>query len=192
MTTALTSAMAHRPAHGGRVAMNRLGLWLFIASESCLFSALIAARYYMLGLHVPAELNQWLGLGLTSILLLSSLTAYRAEAAAAHGDGTGMLRGLLLTILLGVGFFGGVAYEWSQAYQHFPPDTAFGTAFFSLTGLHAFHVLTGVLILAVVYGMGRRGAFLAGSHWGVEAGVKYWHFVDVAWVAIYPTLYLVS
>lgn len=192
MTTATTSAMAHHAAHGGRLAINRLGLWLFIASESCLFAGLIAARYYMLGLDVPAELNQVLGLGLTSILLFSSLTAYRAEAAAAHGDGAGMLRNLLFTIVLGVGFFGGVAYEWSQAYHHFPPETAFGTVFFSLTGLHAFHVLTGVVILVVVYLMGRRGVFTASSHWGVEAGVKYWHFVDVAWVVIYPTLYLVS
>jgi cytochrome c oxidase subunit 3 len=184
--------MAQHAAHGDRLAINRLGLWLFIASESCLFAALIAARYYVLGLHVPDELNQALGLGLTGLLLLSSLTAYRAEAAAAHGEGSAMLRNLLFTILLGVGFFGGVAYEWSQASHHFPPGTAFGTAFFSLTGLHAFHVLTGVLILAVVYLMGRRGAFTSGSHWGVEAGVKYWHFVDVAWVAIYPTLYLVS
>ncbi|MHB1089705.1 MAG: cytochrome c oxidase subunit 3, partial [Ilumatobacteraceae bacterium] len=57
---------------------------------------------------------------------------------------------------------------------------------------HAFHVLTGLLAMTVVLNLSRRGHFDADDHWGVEGVIKYWHFVDVAWVIIFPTIYLVS
>ncbi len=79
-----------------------------------------------------------------------------------------------------------------EASTHFPPHTGFGTLFFTMTGIHAFHVLSGLIALAVIYGLGRSRRFTAGNYWGVEGTVKYWHFVDVAWVFIYPTLYLVN
>lgn len=175
-----------------RLAINRLGLWLFIASESCLFLALIASRYYLLGLSRPEELNQVLGLIITSILLLSSLTAYRAETSIAHGDRPVFLRNTLATIIMGLIFMLGVGIEWSEAFAHFPPASRFGTVFFTLTGMHATHVLSGVVLLAIAYRKGRRGGYSSEDHWGVEGVVKYWHFVDVVWVFIYPTLYLVS
>jgi cytochrome c oxidase subunit 3 len=99
---------------------------------------------------------------------------------------------MLYTIGLGILFLAGVGYEWAEALEHFPPSTGFGTVFFTLTGVHAFHVLTGLIVLGIVYYMGRDGRFTTGSYWGVEGSVKYWHFVDAAWVLIYPTLYLVS
>jgi cytochrome c oxidase subunit 3 len=86
----------------------------------------------------------------------------------------------------------GVGLEWSEAFHFFPPSTAFGTVFFLLTGVHATHVLSGLIVLAIVWYLGRDGRFSRGNYWGVEGAVKYWHFVDVAWVFIYPTLYLVS
>jgi cytochrome c oxidase subunit 3 len=61
-----------------------------------------------------------------------------------------------------------------------------------MTGIHAFHVLTGLIALTIVYRLGRDGRFTHENYWGVEGTVKYWHFVDVAWVFIYPTLYLVN
>jgi cytochrome c oxidase subunit 3 len=173
-----------------RLRTNRLGLWLFIASESFLFSAVIAARYYLLGFETPEELNQPLGLAITSILLISSLTAYMAETAIAGGDQRGMRRFLLITIALGLVFIGGVAYEWSEAFAHFPPGTLFGTVFFTLTGLHAFHVITGLLAMSSAWWVGRDGRWSAQSHWPIEGVVKYWHFVDVVWVFVFPTLYL--
>ena len=175
-----------------RLYMNRLGLWLFIASEAFLFGALLTSRYYLLGFYRPPELNQPLGLAISVILVLSSFTAYRAEIAAAHGDQRRFRRDILATILLGVLFFAGVVVEWWEGFHFFPPSTGYGTAFFTLTGFHAFHVLTGLIALTFVYSLGRRGRFTTGSYWGVEGVVKYWHFVDVAWVLIYPTLYLVS
>ncbi len=183
------AASGHRYS---RLSINRFGMWFFILTEAMVFIALLAARFALQGTHRPEELNQTIGLIITSLLLLSSLTAYRAEASIAGGDQRGFLRHTLATIVLGVVFLVGVAIEWSEALVHFPPQSGFGTVFFSMTGMHAFHVLTGILALALLYPNGRRGAYSAADHWGVEAVIKYWHFVDVVWVFFYPALYLVS
>jgi len=76
--------------------------------------------------------------------------------------------------------------------HHFPPSSAFGTVLFTLTGVHVTHVLTGVLALVFVYFRMRNTAPEVDNQWGVEGAVKWWHFVDVAWVFIYPTLYLLG
>ncbi len=192
-TTAVAHTTAAYPPEYDRLSLNRLGLWLFFISESMIFMILLATRFYLLGTYRPPELNQKLGLVITVILLLSSLTAYRAETSIAHGDRRGFLRNLLSTIVLGTVFLLGVVLvEWPEApHLGIVPQEGFGIAFFSMTGMHAFHVLTGVLLLLVVYLNGRRGAYSAEKHWGVEAAVKYWHFVDVVWVFFYPALYLI-
>lgn len=191
-----STAVAHTAATHAqydRLGLNRLGLWLFFISESMIFMILLVTRFYLLGTYRPAELNQLLGLAITAILLLSSLTAYRAETAMAHDDRPAFLRNLLATIILGTIFLLGVVLvEWPEApHLGIVPQEGFGIAFFSMTGMHAFHVLTGVLLLLMVYLNGRRGAYSAEKHWGVEASVKYWHFVDVVWVFFYPALYLI-
>jgi len=176
-----------------QIANRRLGLWLFIASESFLFMGFLIARYFMQGVTRPAEVNQPLGLALTVILLLSSFTANRAEVSIGHDDRSAFLRNLLATIGLGVLFLlGVVAVEWPEARQFAPPSTGYGTVLFSLTGLHAFHVLTGLILLVLMFWRGKRGQFSAQNYWDVQGSVIYWHFVDVAWVFIYPTLYLVG
>ncbi|WP_376791805.1 heme-copper oxidase subunit III [Thermoflexus sp.] len=170
----------------------RFGLWLFLLSESMIFAALLSARFALQGTYRPAELNQSLGLAITLILLTSSFTANRAEVAIAHGKTSMFLRNLLATILLGVLFLVGVVVlEWPEAMHFAPPSSGYGTVFFTMTGMHAAHVLSGVLILSLIYRLGRRGAFGPGRLWGVEGAVKYWHFVDIVWVFFYPALYLV-
>ena len=175
-----------------RRSLNRIGLWLFILSETFLFSGLLSSRFFLSGLDRSDHLDQTLGLGITIILIWSSFTAYRAETYAFHGKQKEFSRNLMFTILLGVIFLAGVGYEWAEAFKHFPPGTGFGTLFFTMTGVHAFHVLTGLVALAAVLWVGRRGQFTSGNSWPVEGAVKYWHFVDVAWVFIYPALYLVN
>ncbi len=176
-----------------QVAIRRLGLWLFIASDSIFFLGLLIARYYMQGVRRPPEVNQPLGLALTIILLLSSFTANRSEVAIVHDDRPAFLRNLLATIVLGILFLLGVVMiEWPEALHFAPPSTGYGTALFSLTSVHALHVLSGVVILLLVFLRGRRGQFSANNCWDVQGSVIYWHFVDVAWVFIYPTLYLVG
>ena len=175
-----------------RLATNRLGLWLFIASESFLFAAIISARYYLLGLDTPGELNQPLGGAITTVLLVSSLTAFLAERSIAAGDQRAFRRFIWLTVGLGGIFTAGVALEWREAFVHFPPGTLYGTIFFTATGFHAFHVISGALALAAAGYVGRDGRWGPGDHWPVEAVVKYWHFVDVVWVFLFPTLYLLK
>lgn len=169
---------------------NRLGLWLFIASESMIFLALLAARFYLQGTKVPEHANQAIALIITSILLLSSISAYTAESAYTQGDQKLFVRAMTATIVLGLLFLAGVGFEWAEAFEYFPPGTGFGTVFFTMTGMHAFHVVTGIIFLGIVLGGGR--AEPDGDPWPIEAGVKYWHFVDVVWVFFYPALYLID
>jgi cytochrome c oxidase subunit 3 len=186
---AVTEHVAPHATHN-RFAIRTLGLWLFFLSESFLFAALLAGRFYLAGTERPEELDQHLGLAITSILLLSSATAYTAEVAISKGRRGWAQIFVFLTIVLGLVFFGGVVVEWSTA--EFSQGEAFGTAFFSMTGLHASHVVSGIVILLLVQYLMLRGRFSADDHWGVEASIKYWHFVDVVWVFFYPALYLVN
>lgn len=189
-------AVAHGGGSGGhghgedREAINRFGLRLFIASESCLFAALVAARLYLAGFSKPEATNVGLGLLLTVILVASSALSYRGLGAVQRGDGAGAARWLTGTLLLGIAFVGGVAVEWSTA--EFPIASPYGTAFFSTTGLHASHLLSGIVALALLVRLLRRGHFGPGSGtWGVTATVTYWTFVDLMWVlVIFPSLYL--
>ena len=183
---------AHAAGHAtyNRPGIRTLGLWLFFLSETFLFAALLAGRFYLAGTDSPEHLDQVLGLAITCILLLSSATAYTAEVAISKGYRGWAQLCVLLTIVLGLVFFGGVVLEWSTA--EFSQGEPYGTAFFSMTGLHASHVLSGVAMLILVQWLMLRGSFSANDHWGLEATIKYWHFVDVVWVFFYPALYLVN
>ncbi len=174
----------------GRVAIGRLGLWLFIGSESMLFFAMVAARFYLLGTTRPPSVNLGLGIALTLDLLVSSVLGYRALAALKRDDRSGFQRRLLGAIALGAAFLVGVAMEWSSA--RFGPGTAYGTVFFTTTGLHVAHLASGLVVLLLVWRLARRGAFSAHDYWGARAALTYWTFVDAMWVLlVFPALYLV-
>lgn len=175
-----------------RLGINRLGMWFFILSESMLFAGLLMVRFSLLGTYTHQELSQLTGLIITVILLLSSFTAYQAERSMAKGDVAAVIRNLTITLALGTVFTAGVAFEWYEALHVFPPSTLFGSVFFTMTGLHAFHVLSGLVLLAIVRTRVRRDDFTSTDSWPVEASVKYWHFVDVVWVFFYPALYLIG
>lgn len=187
-----TSALAvPHPADAAedRPAINRFGLRLFIASESMLFAALVATRFYLAGLERPEGVNLALGVALTAILLASSWLGYRGLAAIRRGDRGAAARRLGAAVLLGGLFLVGVGIEWATA--EFSIGTAYGTAFFSTTGLHAAHLVSGMVVLAGVANLLRLGHFDAESHWGVAGAVTYWTFVDAVWVvAVFPSLYL--
>lgn len=170
---------------------NRLGLWLFLLSDSFVFGGLLVIRFGLLGLSRP-ELSQLLGLGVTSLLLVSSFFMNRAETAIAHGDRKTFLTSLTITIILGVVFLVGVVgVEWQIA--HFgPADGPQGAVFYVMTGFHAFHVLTGVIFLLIVLRNGFKNVYTQEKHWAVEASAVYWHFVDVVWIIFYPALYLIG
>jgi cytochrome c oxidase subunit III len=178
-------------AYRSKTQTNRIGLWLFILSDAFVFAGMLATRFYLYPTQRP-ELDQVVGLIVTAMLLVSSFFMNRAETALAHGDQKTFLRGTLITIVLGTLFlFGVVGVEWQIA--HFgPADSALGSLFYLMTGFHAFHVLTGVIFLLIVYRNGRKGKYTAERHWPVEAAAVYWHFVDVVWIFFYPALYLIG
>ena len=173
---------------------NRLGLWLFLLSDAFVFGGLLVSRFNLLGMTRP-HLNQLLGLAVTVVLLVSSFFMNRAETSIAHGDKKGFLNGTLITIILGLLFVVGVVgLEWQFAKIEgviANKDVA-GGIFYMMTGMHAFHVLTGVILLFTVWNKGRKGLYSAEKHWGVEAATVYWHFVDVVWIFFYPALYLIG
>ena len=128
------------------ISLKRLGLWLFIVSDISFFVALVSSRFFIYGTNTPSEINQILGLSLTILLLASSLTAYRAEVASVNQNKKMVLRNLLITIIIGLIFLVGVAFEWYVALQHEItwPSKPFGTVLVTLTGVHAFHVFTDI------------------------------------------------
>jgi cytochrome c oxidase subunit 3 len=174
-----------------RLARNRLGLWLFVFSDAFVFVGLFIARLVLLGEHRP-ELLQGLGLGVTAMLLVSSFFMNRAEVEMAHGNRPAFLRNIMVTLVLGAIFLVGVVgVEWQLA-PFGPADGAQGAVFYSMTGFHAFHVFTGLVLLFIVWNNGRRGLYTKEEHWGVEAAAIYWHFVDVVWMFFYVGLYLMG
>jgi cytochrome c oxidase subunit 3 len=171
---------------------NRLGLWLFILSDTFVFAGLFVSRFYLLGNAIRPDVNQFIGLGVTAMLLVSSFFMNRAETAMAHGDQKAFLNGILITLVLGVLFLiGVVGVEW-QIAPYGPEKDAIWSIFYTMTGFHAMHVLSGVIFLAIVFRNGRKGLYSAERHWPVEAAAVYWHFVDVVWVFFYPALYLIG
>jgi cytochrome c oxidase subunit 3 len=188
MTTSSTITAEYRK----KLATNRLGLWLFLISDSFVFGGLLITRFYLLGTGHRPDVNPLVGVTVTAVLLLSSFFMNRAEIAMAFGDSRTFQFSILITLILGLIFLTGVlGVEWRIA-PFGPGDGAAASVFYTMTGFHAFHVLSGLLFLAVIFRNGRKGLYSPEKHWAVEAGVVYWHFVDVVWVFFYTALYLIG
>jgi cytochrome c oxidase subunit 3 len=173
---------------------NRLGLWLFLLSDAFVFAGLMAVRINLLGLTRP-PLNQLLGLAVTAVLLISSFFMNRGETAMVHGDKKGFIINAIITFVLGFGFLlGVVAVEWPAAAAEGLTASSGtpGAVFYMMTGMHAFHVFTGLIFLLVIINNARKDVYSADKHWGVEAVTIYWHFVDLVWIFFYPALYLIG
>jgi cytochrome c oxidase subunit 3 len=170
--------------------VNRAGLWLFFFSESFMFVGLLVSRFYLWGGARP-DLDQTLGLIVTAVLLLSSYFMRRAEVFIVHDDREGFLNSLLVTAALGVVFLiGVVGFEWQGHIR--PTDGTFGAVLYGMTGMHALHVLSGIIFILIVWNNGRKGGYSPDKHWGVHACAIYWHYVDLVWVFFYPALYLIG
>jgi cytochrome c oxidase subunit 3 len=138
-------------------------------------------------LHTPEHLV--VAGTLTAILVLSSVTMQLGIWAIRRGDRRAFLRATAVPLLLGVVFLVGQVWDYTQL-EFGITDTAFGSTFYTLTGFHGAHVLGGAVMLSVVLYRGLAGQFSARHHDAVEATSLYWHFVDVVWIALFSTLYL--
>jgi cytochrome c oxidase subunit III len=178
-----------------RVEAQFLGMLLFIISEIMLFGAFFTAYFFI---RVVGEAD-WPAQGEelpvaiagvnTAILLSSSFTMHWALEGARNENRRAMKMGLLTTALLGLTFL--VIQVNEYVHLGFAPhDNAQGTIFYGLTGLHGAHVFVGLSLLTFATVRAFRGHFTAKEHRGVEVPGIYWHFVDVMWIFVYSTLYL--
>lgn len=174
----------------------KLGMWLFLASEVMFFGGLIAAFLHY-KVNLPTLEVEHLSVPLvaanTFVLLTSSFTVVLGLAAAQAGQRRGLAGFLGLTLLLGLVFLGGQAFEFATLYREGVTLTGsvFGSSFFTLTGFHGLHVLVGVLWCARVLRKALAGAYDAGRWQGVELFGLYWHFVDIVWIVLFTIIYLV-
>jgi cytochrome c oxidase subunit 3 len=183
---------AHRSS---RVEPQLLGMLLFIISEVMVFGAFFTAYFFIRvvnGDQWPAsgtELPKLVAGVNTCILVSSSFTIHWALVSARRGNRFGLQAGMLTTFLLGLTFL----FIQVNEYVHIgfaPQDTAQATIFYGLTGLHGAHVFIGLTALLIVNIRAFRGHFTPQEHRGVEVPGIYWHFVDVMWVIVFTTVYI--
>jgi cytochrome c oxidase subunit III len=180
----------------------KLGMWLFIVSDTLTFSALLVSYAYvrLATPDWPRPFEIWPAIAkssfMTFVLLSSSLTMVLAVAAAHRHDVKKAVRYLTLTMICGAAFVLIHATEWITLFHEGVTPWSnpwgvplFGGTFFGLTGLHMLHVTIGVAYLAIICAGYSKGKWTA-DH--VEVSGLYWHFVDLVWMFIFPLVYLLS
>jgi cytochrome c oxidase subunit 3 len=182
------------PRETNRVPLLVVGIVLFIASEAMFFSGLFGT-YYTLRVRAtvwaPPSIDvDALRLIATAILISSSATMQMASHRVKQGNVPSMRRWILLSFVLGAAFLGFEMHEWLTVPFAIATDS-YGSIFFTLTGFHGLHVLAGLTIMLVVLGRSVAGAYGADRHAGVEVLTYYWHFVDVVWVGVFLTIFVV-
>lgn len=189
----------------------RFGMWVFIASEALLFSALFAlyAGYrvaYPHAFHESARhTNLLLGSAMTFVLVTSSLAVALSIGSVREKNGKWTAPALGVGMALGFVFLILKAIEYAEhfrdgiypgPYYHYAgvPDVGarmFFTLYYVMTGLHALHVMGGIVLLGWLAWLARRGRWSREYHTPLELGGMYWHFVDVIWLFLWPLFYLI-
>jgi len=180
----------------------KLGMWLFIVSDTLTFSALLITYSYSRLTNPdwpkPFPMNPAIifSTTMTVVLLASSLTMVMAVMAAHRNDRKSTVMWMIATMAGGLTFMGLHLREWFHLFDegvtitHNPWGTPqFGAVFFGITGMHMTHVLIGVIYLGIVATGYGRGKFSAED---VEVNGLYWHFVDLVWMFVFPLIYLMS
>jgi cytochrome c oxidase subunit 3 len=189
-----------------------LGMWLFLAQEVMFFGGLFLAYAYYRAAYPAAfavashHLDVQLGALNTAVLIGSSLTMALGVHAASHGNRRGITLWLVLTMVLGGIFLGVKAVEYSHKWhEHLVPGSSFAfegphgreahiffLLYFTMTGLHALHMVVGEGIMLWLLWCNRKRRFTRKYSAPVEMSGLYWHFVDIVWIFLFPLLYLVS
>src|SRR5271165_4880261 len=182
--------------HSSRVETHLLGMLLFIISEVMVFGAFFTAYFFIRvasgdpwpapGTTLPVEVA---GVN-TAILVSSSFTVHWAGTAIKHGNRFALKAAIFTTFLLGCTFLFVQINEYANI-GFAPQDGAQQTVFYSLTGLHGAHVFIGLLLLLFVTIRSFRGHYSPTEHTGVEVPGIYWHFVDIMWIIVYTTVYVI-
>jgi cytochrome c oxidase subunit 3 len=202
MAVADTAALDERPAEEhhkpGGISSSLLGMVLFIASEVMFFGGLFGAYFTIRSAATqwPPEgtphLETWYAAVLTTILVSSSVTMQFGVWAIRRNDQRRLISWLAVSLLLGAIFLAGQAYEYSTLIEEGMTLSSgvFGSTFYTLTGFHGAHVAGGAAFILIVLLRARSGQFTARYHDTVEMASYYWHFVDVVWLGLFSTIYL--
>jgi cytochrome c oxidase subunit 3 len=194
--TALREHQAdHRP---GGISSSLLGMVLFIASEVMFFGGLFGAYFTIRSAATQwpppgtPHLTTWYAAILTTILVSSSVTMQLGVWAIRRNDERRLVLWLAVSLLLGLAFLAGQANEYRQLIEEGMTLSSgvFGSTFFTLTGFHGAHVAGGAAFIVIVLLRARSGQFTARHHDTVEMASYYWHFVDVVWIGLFSTIYL--
>jgi cytochrome c oxidase subunit III len=178
---------------------NQWGMLAFLASEAALFTTLIVV--YLAYLKVDQEgptatvLSLPLVIGTTICLLSSSVTVHFAVRSLGLNDRTAFVRWWLATIVLGILFLLGTAYEWRTlivVHGLTISRNLFGSTYFTLVGFHALHLSAGVLVMLIVLGLTIARLLTTKDRAGAELVSWYWHFVDAVWVVVFAVVYVIG
>ncbi|AWB85108.1 cytochrome B [Corynebacterium liangguodongii] len=182
--------------------MVSVGTIAFLAQELMFFAGLFAMYFTSRanGMtagdwhHQTEHLNVLFGLIITIVLVASSVTSQFGVFAAERGDVYGLRRWFGVTIALGLVFLGLVAYEWTEMVLHgvTPQASVYGSVFYIITGFHMAHVTAGILAFVVVLLRVAKSKFTPAQATAAMATSYYWHFVDVIWIGVFITIYLVQ
>ncbi|MBV8639580.1 MAG: heme-copper oxidase subunit III [Candidatus Eremiobacteraeota bacterium] len=177
------------------------GFLLFLISDCVLFSSFIFAYFYMRnsgqgwpppGIH---RLDVAFAAVNSVILFGSGATMHYALENWKHGHFNRYAMFMIATIILGACFLGGQAYEYTNLIYNehvtWAGSGIFGASFFTLTGMHGFHVSVGVIYLFILLLQSVHGVYTKHKYFGLTAGTLYWHFVDVIWVVLFSIFYLI-
>ncbi len=177
----------------------KLGIWLFLASEVMLFGGLFSS-YILLRLGAPVwphgkdVLNVPLGTFNTMVLISSSVTMVLAWVALKQKNFPKFKATLGLTILCSLLFMVVKGFEYGAKFSHgiFPRENTYYAIYYTLTGLHALHIIGGVVVLAYFWGPGSKMWLTQPERFTnrIEVVGLYWHFVDLVWIFLFPVLYL--
>jgi len=199
MAVADTALREHEAGHRpGGISSSLLGMVLFIASEVMFFGGLFGAYFTIRSAATQwpppgtPHLTTWYAAILTAILVSSSVTMQLGVWAIRRNDGRRLVLWLAVSLLLGLAFLAGQANEYRQLIEEGMTLSSgvFGSTFFTLTGFHGAHVAGGAAFIVIVLLRARSGQFTARHHDTVEMASYYWHFVDVVWIGLFSTIYL--
>jgi cytochrome c oxidase subunit 3 len=197
MEAAAATHAAHPPQahHSSRIDAQLLGVLLFIISEAMLFGSFFTAYFFIRIVQnapwppEPFSFPVNVALVNTLILVSSSGTMHYALHSIKKGNRIGLQVGLATTFLMGVAFLSTQINEYFKAGFSIS-DGAFASVFYGLTGLHGAHVFVGLTLLGIANIRTLRGHFSPQAHMGVEAAGIYWHFVDIMWIIVFSTVYV--
>jgi cytochrome c oxidase subunit III len=176
----------------------RVGMWCLIVAESAMFTIFVVAYLYYLGKSLSGPTPKQVletPIFFTVCLLSSSLSMHFATRLLKQGKSVGFLAMWLLTIVLGGLFLTGTGQEWHKLIYKYGltiSTNLFGTTYYSLVGLHAFHVTVGLIALSLVLLFALAGKVPPEQSERVEVLSMYWHFVDVVWVVVFTVVYILG